>query len=118
MAAIFTFNLISLPLFPLRCDRVSPGEAQKISLAQLFFHKPSLASEDFFFLLLCLLVQLQGLLYPLSLHAVLDEATFALMISEEDEAHFYTSLQEMGSTVLSNGHRSVLKSAKKELESH
>ena len=39
-------------------------------------------------------------------HTVLDEATSSL--SEEDELHFYSSLQQLGITVLSIGHRSTL----------
>ena len=38
---------------------------------------------------------------------VLDEATSAL--SEDTEDHFYTTVQRLGITVLSVGHRSSLK---------
>ena len=38
---------------------------------------------------------------------VLDEVTSAL--SEEDEHYFYTSINQMGTTVLSIGHRSSIK---------
>ena len=64
-----------------RKDYVSPGEMQKIAFARLFFHKPSFA--------------------------VLDEATSSL--SEEDEHYFYNILHQMGTTVLSIGHRSTIK---------
>ena len=40
-------------------------------------------------------------------HAVLDEATSAL--SEETEHCFYTTLHQLGVTIMSIGHRSTLK---------
>ena len=43
----------------------------------------------------------------LILCAVLDEATSAL--SEETEHYFYTTLHQLGVTVMSVGHRSTLK---------